>query len=202
MAKTVGQKTAVHWFRRDFRVRDNTGLLAAAREGEAVVGVFVIDPRWMRAEAGKVGGFQMKFWLESLRELETAREGRNIPLVVRTGRDPVKVVMDLVREVGAEMVTFNKEYEPDQMVMDERLEMEGERAGVRVRGFKDSVVFEEEEILTGAGTVYSVFTPYRNAYLKKLGEWPEDGGILGLMKSRRPGKSEGVRSVEGVGFEG
>ncbi|MGN6369634.1 MAG: cryptochrome/photolyase family protein, partial [Phycisphaerae bacterium] len=47
-----------------------------------------------------------------------------------------------------------------------------------------------------------VFTTSRNAYLKKVWEGPEGGGIVGRMKSRRAVKSEGVPSGEGLGCEG
>src|SRR5690606_41342073 len=33
---------------------------------------------------------------------------------------------------------------------------------------KDQVVFEADEVLTQSGTPFSVFTPYRNAWMKKL----------------------------------
>ncbi len=192
----------VHWFRRDFRVRDNTGLHAAAAEGESVVGVFVIDTRWWRAKEGKLGAHQAKFWLESLRELKGALEKLNIPLVVRQDRDPVKVVLAVAREVGATLITLNKEYEPAQIAMDERLETAA--AGVEVRRYKDAVRYEEREVLTGAGTVYSVFTPYKRAYLKR-GEL-ERGGMepRGLpRKSARKMKvmSEQLPGLAELGFE-
>ena len=34
--------------------------------------------------------------------------------------------------------------------------------------FKDQVIFERGEVLTQGGTPYSVFTPYKNAWLKRL----------------------------------
>ena len=42
---------------------------------------------------------------------------------------------------------------------------------------KDHVVFERAEVMTASGTPYSVFTPYKNAWLKKaddfyLRAWP------------------------------
>ena len=40
--------------------------------------------------------------------------------------------------------------------------------GHRLHSSKDHVVFERSEVLTGAGTPYSVFTPYKNAWLKKV----------------------------------
>jgi len=34
---------------------------------------------------------------------------------------------------------------------------------IAVHHYKDAVIFEREEVLTAAGTPYSVFTPYKNA---------------------------------------
>ena len=40
--------------------------------------------------------------------------------------------------------------------------------GVALHTSKDHVVFERSEVLTGSGKPYSVFTPYKTAWLKKL----------------------------------
>jgi deoxyribodipyrimidine photo-lyase len=34
--------------------------------------------------------------------------------------------------------------------------------------FKDQVIFERDEVMTQGGTPFSVFTPYKNAWLKRL----------------------------------
>ena len=33
---------------------------------------------------------------------------------------------------------------------------------------KDHVIFEKDEVLTGAGKFFSVFTPYKNAWIKRM----------------------------------
>ena len=42
------------------------------------------------------------------------------------------------------------------------------RTGIDLRTRKDHVVFERDEVLTAGGTPFSVFTPYKNAWLKKV----------------------------------
>jgi deoxyribodipyrimidine photo-lyase len=37
--------------------------------------------------------------------------------------------------------------------------------------FKDHVIFERQEVLTLAGKPYTVFTPYKNAWLKKVDDF-------------------------------
>lgn len=159
--------TAIHWFRRDFRVRDNTALFTAASEHDAVVGAFIVDPRWL-GNPDKTGPHQTKFWLESLRELQTSLAKLNIPLIIRTDRNPVRALLAIARDVDATTITYNKEYEPDQIAMDERLEREAAPLGLKVNAYKDAAIFEEHEILTGSRTIYSVFSPYKRAYLARV----------------------------------
>jgi deoxyribodipyrimidine photolyase len=39
---------------------------------------------------------------------------------------------------------------------------------IAVHHYKDTVVFEREEVLTPGKTPFSIFTPYKNAWLKQL----------------------------------
>jgi len=42
------------------------------------------------------------------------------------------------------------------------------RIGIEFNTFKDQVIFEREEIMKSVGRPYSVFTPYKNAWLKRV----------------------------------
>lgn len=173
---------ALHWFRRDFRIHDNTGLHAAAREHDGVAGVFVIDPRWLPAAAEKTGAFQAAFWLASLAELKKALAELDIPLHTPTDADPVGAILRLAGQIKADTITYNKDYEPDQITTDDRLERLGLAAGLAVRAYKDAVVWEEQEIVTGSGGIFSVFSPYKRAWLKKQAGLP----VTIVPKPRRP----------------
>jgi deoxyribodipyrimidine photo-lyase len=200
--------TVLHWFRRDLRLRDNTALAAACNRAAPdgrVLGIFVIDPKWWEPSAEKLGPQQAAFWLESLRELAAALRTRNIPLIIRQG-DPVGEILRLARETAADMVTFNKEYEPAQRAMDERLARQAERdlPGLKIRRYKDAAVFEEDEILTGQGKPYTVFTPYKRAYLKALAtrELPEAALPRRLPATSLPPtlQTSTVPTAESLGF--
>jgi deoxyribodipyrimidine photo-lyase len=192
---------ALHWFRRDFRIRDNTALYTAAANHDSVVGVFIIDPRWL-GNPEMMGAHQAAFWLESLRELETSLAGRNISLVIRTNKDPVAEILAIAREIGAQTITCNKEYEPDQILMDDRLEQSAAKKNIKVLACKDAAIFEEQEILTGAGTIYSVFTPYKNAYLKRLlAEPPEIRGAPKRSAQLLKIKSEKIPAAKELGYK-
>jgi len=193
-------KTTLHWFRRDFRVRDNTALHAACAAADRVAGIFVIDPRWL-GNPEKMGAHQATFWLEALRELARNLAARNVPLALRTNRDPVAEILAAAQEIGATTITYNKEYEPEQVALDMRLERAAAQQGITVQAFKDAALWEEQEILTGQGGIYSIFTPYKNAFLKKL---MHDPPVVRGLPRKIPGvvpiKSQGIPHPGALGY--
>lgn len=154
-------KTVIHWFRRDLRVSDNTALHEADVAAERVVPVFCWDEAILRSP--DVGAPRVAFLLESLRSLESNLGALGHRLIVRRGR-PDDVLRDLARETGASAVFANRDYEPYARERDARVGAVLAQEGVAFRLFKDSVVWEEREVLTGAGGVYTVFTPYSRAW--------------------------------------
>ena len=191
---------AVHWFRRDLRIRDNTGLQLAARRADSVVGVFVIDERWFPAATEKTGAFQATFWLNSLRELAASLQQHKIPLRILRSSDPVRAILDLAKEARADLITFNKDYEPKQLAMDHRLVREASSCRLETVGVKDAVIFEEFEILTGSQNPYTVFSPYKRAWLAKFTADQADGGGLPRVGSRHPMVTDPVPTPESLGY--
>ncbi len=191
---------AIHWFRRDLRISDNSALQLAARRGDGVVGVFVIDDRWFPAHTGKMGAFQAQFWLESLRALSAELERHHVPLRIVRSSDPVKAVVDLAHKVGATLITFNKDYDPDQLAMDRRLERTAKTNGIEAVALKDAVIFEEFEVLTGTNSTYTVFSPYKRAWLAKF--QPAHAAVSGppRVSRRYPMVSDPVPAGESLGY--
>lgn len=192
--------TALHWFRRDFRARDNTALAAARRMGDVVVGVFCIDTRWFPAAAEQTGAFQATFWLESIKALSATLATLNIPLKIITTDDPVAALLTLAKTIHAEHITFNKEYEPRQIAQDRRLVREAAVPGIHIRGFKDGVIFEEFEVLTGNENPYTVFSPYKRAWLGKMGHVPPGCGGLPAKLPAMPIAGDGVPDAASLGY--
>ncbi|MEY8876757.1 MAG: deoxyribodipyrimidine photo-lyase, partial [Leptothrix sp. (in: b-proteobacteria)] len=77
--------------------------------------------------------------------------------------------------------------------------------GIAVIGHKDQVVFEADEVLTAAGTPFSVFTPYKNAWLKRLAIDPMPDHSArprtGVLAALPDGLPHGVPSLADIGFE-
>jgi deoxyribodipyrimidine photo-lyase len=153
---------ALHWFRSDLRVRDNTGLRAAAEASASLACVFVFDPKLL----ANAGAPRVRFMVDCVRRLAQDLEQRGSRLLLRSG-DPATEVALLAGELRADLVTWNRDYGPFARARDAAVERRLGASGVRVETFKDRVVFEAEEIRTRAGRPYSVYSPYRRAWWER-----------------------------------
>ncbi len=163
---------ALVWLRRDLRADDNAALhhaLAAARQ---VWCVFVFDTAILdplpRADR------RVEFIRDSLvdldaqlRALAQAHGVADAGLLVRHG-DAKLLLPALARQLGVQAVYASHDDEPDALARDAQVRGRLADAGIALHTGKDHVVFERREVLTATGSPYSVFTPYKNAWLKKL----------------------------------
>jgi deoxyribodipyrimidine photo-lyase len=99
----------LHWFRSDLRLRDNSGLAAAAGRARELALLFVLDERLLAADA--LGPPRLRFLLDSLARLGAALEGRGQRLLIARGR-PETVIPALLRDGRIERITWNRDYGP------------------------------------------------------------------------------------------
>ena len=154
-------KIAIHWFRCDLRLSDNTALRAAVTASEVVVPIFIFDPKILKAP--EISAPQVAFMIECLRSLEKNIEAAGGRLIFRHG--PVLQEMRAVlQETGAHALYFNRDYEPYARERDEAVEKLALSLGIEVHTHKDSVIHEAQEVLKADGGSYGVFTPYSRAW--------------------------------------
>ena len=175
------QKTAILWFRQDLRLADNPALLAARENAECVIPVFIWNPEnesdWSRGAASK--------WYlhQSLASLADALDGFGNKLIFRKG-DPAQELKEIVAESGAELLYWNRCYEPAAIERDKEIKEELRPEIAEVKSFNGSMLFEPWEIATGSGTPYKVYTPFSNKYFDRMDEIPEPLGSI--RKLQRP----------------
>lgn len=150
-------KIVIHWFRRDLRLTDNPALAAAAKAAEHVIPVY-IQSEW-RGSHRWTGPHRQQFLCESLTELAESLKAIGGGLIVRRG-DAVAELERLVRETGSEAIFFNRDPDPFGRKAEERLA----KLDVAIRAFQDVAIHERNEVLTGQGTPFRVFTPYAKAW--------------------------------------
>ena len=155
--------TAIHWFRRDLRLTDNPALQHAATQADEVLLLYVHAPG---EEAPWVPGAASRWWLDrSLAALQT--ELGEARLILRAGNS-LDELLGLVRASGAELVTWNRLYEPALIARDRRIKAALTDAGCEVRSFRANLLLEPWEVATQAGQPYKVFTPFWRTARKQL----------------------------------
>lgn len=154
--------TAIHWFRRDLRLSDNTALHCAAHAVDSVVPVYVLSS-WKKHH-GWTGPKRQEFLCGCLESLAKNLEVIGSKLVIRAG-DAVDELEKLVKETKAEAIYFNRDPDPYGKATEKKLAALCERLGIGCYGFKDCVMHEPDEVLTGSQQPYRVFTPYSKNWL-------------------------------------
>lgn len=194
-------RNSLVWFRRDLRIDDHAALHHALRSSKRVACVFVFDtdilaglPRDDR---------RVQFIHASLGELDARLREWGAYLIVRQGRAADEIGR-LAAELEAESVFANHDYEPQAIARDREVQQRLRAAGRSLQTFKDQVIFETDEVLTQAGGPFSVFTPYKNAWLKRLAAHPdalqafETAPWAGALASAAPGPA--LPTLEQLGF--
>jgi deoxyribodipyrimidine photo-lyase len=183
---------SIIWLRQDLRLQDQPALEAAAREGAAIP-VYVLDDetpgRW------RIGGAQ-RWWLHhSLERLDEGLRRLGSRLILRRGKAETELAR-LAQETGARRVHATRHYEPWWRESERRV---GE--AVELVLHRGSILLPPEEVRTGAGSPYRIYTPYWRALQERLppaepvaappaleppGAWPrsDDLGSWGLLPTR------------------
>ncbi len=159
----------VFWFRNDLRLRDNRALVAIARRAHEWIPVYVLDPGLLASERSGPG--RVRFLLDGVERLAAVLAKRGSPLLVLRGR-PEEILPRLMRATRADGLGFNRDTTPYARTRDARVTAAVERLGAQVTTCKDRVVFEKDEIRSGKGSAYSVFSPYARTWRARWREAP------------------------------
>ncbi|MBK4733401.1 cryptochrome/photolyase family protein [Noviherbaspirillum pedocola] len=161
--------TTLVWFRRDLRSYDHAALYEALTRARRVHCAFIFDREILDPlqERGLVADRRVHFIHRSLVELDAELRRRGGGLIVRYGYARTEIPA-LAAELGADTVFVNHDYEPAATSRDADVAAALAADGRQLLSFKDGVIFEKSELLTGAGKPYSVFTPYKNAWMRAI----------------------------------
>ena len=157
------------WFRRDLRATDHAALHYALKHCARVWCVFVfdrdvLDPLLAR---GLKADRRVGFIRESLVELDATLRAAGGGLIVLHDA-AASAIPALARDLDAQAVFANHDYEPAADTRDTAVRQSLAADARAFFTFKDQVIFERDEILTGQGKPFSVFTPYKNAWLRTV----------------------------------
>ena len=191
--------TALVWFRRDLRAHDHAALYAALKVHAAVHCAFVFDTEILAALPSRADR-RVEFIWECVRELRETLLAAGGGLHVLHGRASAEIPT-LARKIGVAVVYANHDYEPQAIRRDAIVAAALAAQGIDFHTRKDQVIFEKSEVLTQSGTPFSVYTPYKNAWLAKLAPFFLKPYPAQKYSSRlAPAPDERVPSLEDLGF--
>jgi deoxyribodipyrimidine photo-lyase len=157
--------TSLVWLRRDLRCFDHAALHHALQKSKVVYCVFIYDKAILDALPEE--DRRVDFIHASIAELDTELRALGGHLIVRHA-DAATAIPRLAAELKAEAVFVNEDYEPQAIARDAAVQAALAADGRAFFSYKDQVIFDKNEVLSLSDKPFSVFTPYKNAWLKKL----------------------------------
>lgn len=157
------------WFRRDLRDFDHAALYHALKTSSQVFCIFVFDTEILDLLVNKQDR-RVEFIWESVKELKAALQAKGGDLIVMYGKARELIPMYAL-QANIHAVFSNRDYEPSAVARDAQVAAILAQNNIEFHSFKDQVLFEKDEVLSLSNKPYSVFTPYKNAHLKKLDDF-------------------------------
>jgi deoxyribodipyrimidine photo-lyase len=196
----VNYQTTLCWFRRDLRDYDHAALHHALKHSRNVYCTFVFDTDILD-QLGDRRDRRVEFIWHSVQELKNSLRGMGGELIVRYGR-AATLIPELAASLGADALFFNHDYEPQAIARDQAVVAALHQNRIAVHSFKDQVVFECDEVLTQGDTPFSVFTPYKKAWLRRLEPYHlQPYPVAPRIGNLAPCHDEQFPSLEEMSFE-
>jgi len=191
---------ALVWFRRDLRDFDHAALYHALKTSEQVYCAFIFDTEILDSLPSKTDR-RVEFIWESVRELKAALQNKGGDLIVEHGKAR-ELIPKIAIQLNIYAVFVNRDYEPNAIARDNDVATQLTQNNIAFHDFKDQVIFEKDEVLSLTNKPYSIFTPYKNAHLKKLNDfylkpYPVDNYICHLAKIA----PSDLMSLKAIGFK-
>lgn len=157
---------SIWWIRRDLRLADNQALTAALNSADAVIPLFVLDPKLLHSP--NVGEKRKAFLFAGLRQLAARLKDMGGQLIVRQG-NPVAVLQQIMAQTSATRIFAEADFSPYARRRDDRVaeHLPLERVG-------GVTVFPPNAVLKGDGTPYIVYTPYSKNWKQYPPPRPDD----------------------------
>jgi deoxyribodipyrimidine photo-lyase len=161
----VSSPHSIFWFRRDLRLTDNAGLYQALKNKLPVLCLFIFDTEIL--DPLERDDARVTFIYEQIKTLhaELARFGSS--LLVKKGK-PSDIFKYLASNHQLSAVFANHDYEPYAIGRDQEIKEQLDAIGITFTTFKDQVIFEKDEVISGSGNPYKVYTPYKRKWLEQL----------------------------------
>jgi len=148
------QGVGICWFRRNLRLHDNQALNQAAAH-EKLICLY----SWQGNEHGE---YQQQWLAASLQSLAEQLEERGQSLVIAKG-DPVVAIKKILDAHPDATLFTHRIWEEDALAEEERVQSALAKYDVALTVCQSDLLFSPEEVYSGKGTPFKVFTPFWRA---------------------------------------
>ena len=192
------------WFRRDLRVKDNTGLYHALKLAQKlelkVLPIFIFDKMILDKLEDKADK-RVDFIHQTITELQAILTEKGKSLWVHYGQ-PAEAFVALKKQYQIHTVFTNQDYEPYGIQRDAQIATDLAKDKIEFHAYKDQVIFEKSEVTKEDGKPYTAFTPYSRRW---KAAW--DANPAKLLPSEKgteyflDSKALPIPSLKAMGFE-
>jgi len=116
-------RRAIFWFRNDLRLADNEGLIKATSARKEVLPVYILDRSWLEEKQfgiERMGGFRLKFLLESLADLKSSLQAIGSDLHFVIG-DPIEEIQRIKNDWQCEQLFAQKASADEETTIEEEI---------------------------------------------------------------------------------
>ena len=135
----------VHWFRHGLRLHDNVPLLKAIDSCSHLIPLYILDTEYF--QPGKVGANRLGFLMDSLRCLDADLQKIGSKLFVAKG-NPSEVIKKLIIEFKVTVLSFERDTEPYNKMMDEKLMEMSKNDNIQVHPMWGHTMFDPDYLLS------------------------------------------------------
>lgn len=157
------------WFRDDLRLHDHPALYAASLRNEPLQAIYFVTPRqWEKHDLAPIKADLME---RQLNQLGAELAVLGIPLTVLTVDDYQQlpqVLLNICQQQRITQLFVNRDIGEYELQRDLAVQQQCDAANIHVQWFDARCVFAPGTVLTGSKEMFKVFTPFSNAWLKRL----------------------------------
>lgn len=184
----------IYWFRKDLRLFDNNALsqyINTLKDDDKILFIYIKNKNSFEYYGEK----RISFLYESLFELQAGLEKYGIRLNILKGKS-TDIFKKLIHKYGQLKIFANEQTEPYCIKRDNSIKKLLEKNSSEFISFNDTTLLDFNKIVTNASLPYTVFTPYRNKFMKILSakDWSEYKVNLTSLKSKKQVSLEGFEN--------
>ncbi|WP_426429990.1 DASH family cryptochrome [Winogradskyella sp. HB-48] len=198
MQKT--EKVKLVWFRNDLRIKDNSVLAEACKNGNAVIGVYCFDPRHFEVNQfgfKKTERYRAKFLIETIHDLKKQLSQLNIDLLVYHDL-PENIISTLCEAYQVTHIFLQKEWTQEEVDVENTVKSKTEN--ISWQAIYNQFLFHPDDINFEIKKTPQVFTDFRKK-LEKYIDVRKESLIVKQPENNRVENKTTIPTLRDLGFE-